>query len=96
MDMARPPLPSAIASRSKRSALQLLAEHDLFGKPVSAPDQVRGKLFSDHAPGNRHTAGAFAVASRRGRLRVATGYARERATTMRSDSAESYRLLGAG
>jgi KDO2-lipid IV(A) lauroyltransferase len=24
-------------------------EHDLFGKPVSTPDQVRGKLFPDHA-----------------------------------------------
>jgi rhamnose utilization protein RhaD (predicted bifunctional aldolase and dehydrogenase)/NAD(P)-dependent dehydrogenase (short-subunit alcohol dehydrogenase family) len=24
-------------------------EHDLFGKPVSTPDQVRSRLFSDHA-----------------------------------------------
>ena len=24
-----------------------------FGKPVSTPDQVRGRFFSDHAPGNR-------------------------------------------
>jgi hypothetical protein len=24
-----------------------LAEHDLFGKPDSTPDQVRGGLFSD-------------------------------------------------
>jgi hypothetical protein len=25
-------------------------EHDLFRKPVSTPDQVRGRLFRDHAP----------------------------------------------
>ena len=25
-------------------------EHDLFGKPLSIPDQVRGRLFPDHAP----------------------------------------------
>jgi rhamnose utilization protein RhaD (predicted bifunctional aldolase and dehydrogenase)/NAD(P)-dependent dehydrogenase (short-subunit alcohol dehydrogenase family) len=24
-------------------------EHDLFGKPVSTPDQIRGRLFPDHA-----------------------------------------------
>jgi uncharacterized protein len=24
-------------------------QHDLFGKPVSTPDQVRGRLFPDHA-----------------------------------------------
>jgi len=24
-----------------------LAEHDLFGKPESTPDQVRGRLFPD-------------------------------------------------
>jgi hypothetical protein len=24
-------------------------EHDLFRKPVSTPDQVRGRLFRDHA-----------------------------------------------
>src|SRR5262249_54735812 len=27
----------------------LLVEHDLFRKPVSTPDQVRGRLFRDHA-----------------------------------------------
>src|SRR5580704_15188324 len=26
-----------------------LVEHDLFRKPVSTPDQVRGRLFRDHA-----------------------------------------------
>jgi hypothetical protein len=26
----------------------LLLEHDLFRKPVSTPDQVRGRLFRDH------------------------------------------------
>ena len=26
-------------------------EHDLFGKPASTPDQVRGKLFPDHVLG---------------------------------------------
>ena len=26
-----------------------LVEHDLFGKPASTPDQVRGRLFPDHA-----------------------------------------------
>jgi uncharacterized protein (DUF952 family) len=26
-----------------------LSEHDLFRKPVPTPDQVRGKLFRDHA-----------------------------------------------
>jgi hypothetical protein len=29
--------------------LPLLLEHDLFRKPVSTPDQVRGRLFRDHA-----------------------------------------------
>jgi hypothetical protein len=32
------------ASRSS-----FLFEHDLFGKPDSTPDQVRGRLFPDHA-----------------------------------------------
>jgi EAL domain-containing protein (putative c-di-GMP-specific phosphodiesterase class I) len=27
----------------------LLLEHDLFRKPVSTPDHVRGRLFRDHA-----------------------------------------------
>jgi hypothetical protein len=26
-----------------------LVAHDLFGKPDATPDQVRGKLFPDHA-----------------------------------------------
>jgi hypothetical protein len=26
-----------------------LVEHDLLRKPVSTPDQVRGRLFRDHA-----------------------------------------------
>ena len=29
--------------------LYLLFEHDLFGKPVPTPHQVRGRLFPDHA-----------------------------------------------
>src|SRR5262249_40368185 len=32
---------------SSRSSL--LVEHDLFRKPVPTPDQVRGRLFRDHA-----------------------------------------------
>jgi hypothetical protein len=32
---------------SSRSSL--LLEHDLLRKPVSTPDQVRGRLFRDHA-----------------------------------------------
>src|SRR5262245_50219750 len=28
---------------------RLFVEHDLFRKPVSTPDQVRGRLFRDHA-----------------------------------------------
>jgi predicted N-acetyltransferase YhbS len=27
-----------------------LGEHDLFGKAASGPEQVRGRLFADHAP----------------------------------------------
>src|SRR5271166_3371339 len=28
---------------------RFLVEHDLFGKPASTPDHVRGRLFPDHA-----------------------------------------------
>src|SRR5690349_13115790 len=31
------------------SRLSSLFEHDLFRKPVSTPDHVRGRLFRDHA-----------------------------------------------
>src|SRR5215471_3535956 len=31
------------------SRFRLLLEHDLFRKPVPTPDQVRGRLFRDHA-----------------------------------------------
>src|SRR5215203_6034290 len=33
-----------------------LLEHDLFRKPASSPDQVRAKLFRDHALARRHVA----------------------------------------
>jgi hypothetical protein len=32
--------------------MALLFEHDLFGKPVPTPHQVRGRLFPDHALAN--------------------------------------------
>jgi hypothetical protein len=31
------------------SLSNVVFEHDLFGKPVSTPDQVRGRPFPDHA-----------------------------------------------
>jgi len=38
-------------------------EHDLSGKPVPIPHQVRGRLFRDHAQLSRCGAGMSAVCS---------------------------------
>ncbi len=35
--------------RLSRNHAPAFFAHDLFGKPVPTPDQVRGRLFSDHA-----------------------------------------------
>jgi hypothetical protein len=40
---------SAIASSRIDWRSNSLVEHDLFGKPAFIPDQVRAKLFPDHA-----------------------------------------------
>jgi lipoprotein-anchoring transpeptidase ErfK/SrfK len=40
---------SAIASDRIDWRSNFLVAHDLFGKPVSTPDQVRSRLFPDHA-----------------------------------------------
>src|SRR5262245_13944747 len=48
-------VPSSRRTRSRwlffesPSRSNLLLEHDLFRKPGSTPDQVRGRLFRDHA-----------------------------------------------
>jgi hypothetical protein len=39
----------AQSSRAPPGGKRPLFEHDLFGKPVSTPHQVRGRLFPDHA-----------------------------------------------
>src|ERR1700730_9177784 len=36
-------------TRTCRAIFFSALEHDLFRKPVSTPDQVRGRLFRDHA-----------------------------------------------
>ena len=36
-----------------------LVEHDLFGKPASTPDQVRGRHFPDHAQSHSRSCGAI-------------------------------------
>src|SRR3981189_1383893 len=40
-----------------------LFEHDLFGKPVPTPHQVRGRLFPDHALEDRLSDGDLAAGS---------------------------------
>ena len=42
------------------TAPALTLEHDLFGKPVLTPDQVRGRLFPDHALAPRRVHGGCA------------------------------------
>src|SRR2546423_7649987 len=42
-------LSSGMTSLRSDIPLSVLLEHDLFRKPVSTPDQVRGRLFRDHA-----------------------------------------------
>src|SRR5215831_11059366 len=45
--------PLAVSISTRRCRLQervtYLLEHDLFRKPEATPDQVRGRLFRDHA-----------------------------------------------
>src|SRR5271166_4878783 len=38
-----------LPSKRLQHRSSFLVEHDLFGKPASTPDQVRGRLFPDHA-----------------------------------------------
>jgi hypothetical protein len=41
--------PPPVGSLSGHHSARMLAAHDLFGKPKTAPDQVRGSLFPDDA-----------------------------------------------
>src|SRR5208337_1862299 len=38
-----------LPSKRLQHRSSFLVEHDLFGKPASTPDHVRGRLFPDHA-----------------------------------------------
>src|SRR5215213_9761636 len=40
---------SDISQLSRRQGLVFCFRHDLFRKPAATPDQVRGRLFRDHA-----------------------------------------------
>src|SRR5271168_3741578 len=46
--------------------LDLVLEHDLFRKPVSTPDRVRGRLFRDHALSRIHYASSAGRGGSRG------------------------------
>src|SRR5262245_47425404 len=41
------------SSLNRHPALASCVKHDLFRKPLNTPDQVRGRLFRDHALGCR-------------------------------------------